>query len=294
MAKDEVKTAEREEADSSEDPKVPAKTNGGTAVAAVDEFDSMLLEDAGQDAFETQDVALPFIQILQALSPQLDKQDGEYIKGAEAGEFINTASGQRWNGEEGIIYIPVKYQRRYTEWKPKRGGLVKDWGTDGSIADRCHRDDATGRDITPDGNDLIVAATFYGLLVDGDKAPIRGLIGMSSTQFKKGRKWNALISSYQKPRPDGKGYFTPPMFARSYRLTSVPESNDQGNWYGFKVTEHEDTFRLPNGKDLYLLAREFRAQIDKGAVEVAAPPPSCGGGNTIDREASPKDDEIPF
>lgn len=279
-----------------DDSNLPA-TAGSTALSVDDA--SALYEDAGVDAFESQDVALPFIQILQALSPQVDEGDGAFVPGAKPGMFINTATNELWDGKEGIDYIPVKYQRRYTEWTPrnKGGGLVKDWGTDSSRLDSCHRDDATGRDVTPEGTEVIGTGTFYGLLVPRDGSPpIRGVMGMQATQFKKARKWNALITSHQIKRPDGNGFFTPAMFARIYRVTSVKESNDQGNWYGFKIDVLGDTMRLPNGKDLYMMAREFRALIDKGAVEVAPPPQreSSGSGGGIDEHDVKESDEIPF
>ena len=47
---------------------------------------SSLLEEeagAGLENFTTEDMQIPFIRILQALSPQLNKQDSMYIKGAE-------------------------------------------------------------------------------------------------------------------------------------------------------------------------------------------------------------------
>jgi hypothetical protein len=295
-----AKAAQEVQADPNEplpdDKNLPAEI-GSTAITEED-FNA-LYADAGKDAFESQDVALPFIQILQALSPQVDESDGAYVPGAKPGMFINTATNEMWDGKEGIDYIPVKYERRYTEWTPrnKGGGLVKDWGTDSSKLDSCHRDDATGRDVTPEGTEVIGTGTFYGLLVLPDKPPVRGVMGMQATQFKKARKWNALITSHQIKRPDGNGYFTPAMFARVYHVTSVKESNDQGNWFGFKVDVKGDTLRAPNGKDLYLMAREFRALIDKGVVEVAPPPQreaGSSGGSSIDEHDLKNSEEIPF
>ena len=50
---------------------------------AVSNLSSLLEEEAGAglENFTTEDMQIPFIRILQALSPQLNKQDSMYIKG---------------------------------------------------------------------------------------------------------------------------------------------------------------------------------------------------------------------
>ena len=80
-------------------------------------------EDADADAY-----AIPFLTILQALSPQCNKTEGAYIEGAEQGEFFNPVSEDRFNGEDGIQIIPVHFKRAFVEWKPRNssGGFVAD------------------------------------------------------------------------------------------------------------------------------------------------------------------------
>ena len=48
---------------------------------AVPDLSSLLEEEAGAglENFTTEDMQIPFIRILQALSPQLNKQDSLYI-----------------------------------------------------------------------------------------------------------------------------------------------------------------------------------------------------------------------
>jgi len=61
---------------------------------AVSNLSSLLEEEAGAglENFTTDDMQIPFIRILQALSPQLNKQDSMYIKGAEQGDIFNTVT----------------------------------------------------------------------------------------------------------------------------------------------------------------------------------------------------------
>jgi len=285
-----------------------AKTDTKNAVAVVEEKSTalvsaaaldLMMADAGQDHFDVQDVAIPFFAVLQALSPQVNKRDGEYVEGAEPGMFYNSATGEIYDGEEGIIVIPVMYQRRYTEWWPrdsKQGkGLVQDFGTDESCLELRKAKDENGKWITPEGTEIVISATFYVILIDEETSAVlgRGIVSLQGSQFKKGKKWNALITGFQMRRPDGKGFFTPAMYARTYKLVTVPESNDQGNWFGVKVSPHKNTMDLEDGESLYLLAKEFRAQIDSGAVRAAPPPGADGGAGRVDANGGDSED-IPF
>ena len=62
---------------------------------------------AGMDAIGTEDMQIPFLRILQPLSPQLNKNDASYIKGASSGDLFNTVTGQFWSGEDGVYVILV-------------------------------------------------------------------------------------------------------------------------------------------------------------------------------------------
>ena len=54
-----------------------------------------ILEFAGEGAaFGADEMQIPFIRALQALSPQLNKKKPEYIDGAEQGDLFNTVTGQ--------------------------------------------------------------------------------------------------------------------------------------------------------------------------------------------------------
>ena len=61
----------------------------------------------------------------------------------------------------------------------------------------------------------------------------QSLIAMKSTQKKKSKTWNSMM---QTRRMSGKkGYFRPPTWATTYRLTTTKESNSQNSWYGWVV-----------------------------------------------------------
>ena len=70
-------------------------------------------EGAGLD-YDTNDLQIPFIRVIQALSPQIKKSDPAYIDGASQGDIFNTVTGQHWDGEEGVIShaLPVQVPRK--------------------------------------------------------------------------------------------------------------------------------------------------------------------------------------
>ena len=262
--------------------------------------DINLEEDSGSgsESIGNKDTIIPFLNILQKLSPQLDKRKpSDYIDGAEEGFFFNTATKEFWDGEKGVYYVPFLFMRRYTEWTPraKGGGLIADHGPDENVLKRATRDPASNKDLTPEGNEIVTSLTYYGLQVDIDSGRFwPAVLSMSGTQQKKARQWNTIITTIQLPKSDG-SMFNPAMFYMCYKLTTVPESNDKGAWMGFKIVSHLPTIELANGETIYKACREFKKRVIEGSAKAdmaseGRHEEGQGGG------AAPgaKGDDIPF
>ncbi len=56
------------------------------------------------------------------MSPQVNKRDGAYVHGAEAGMIFNTVLNEAYDGIKGIRVMPCHYNRRFVEWKPREQG----------------------------------------------------------------------------------------------------------------------------------------------------------------------------
>ena len=85
------------------------------------EFDfSFLVGDkAGFEDLSIEVMSLPFINILQDLSPQVKKKSDNYVEGAEPGMFFNTGT------KEVFAYLDVtvvKFEHTFLRWRPNRGG----------------------------------------------------------------------------------------------------------------------------------------------------------------------------
>jgi hypothetical protein len=258
----------------------------GLPAASPDMFE----EDAGAGTTDAtmRDQVIPFYRIIQSLSPQRKKSDPvNFIKEAEEGDLINTATRELFKGENGIHVIMVDFARRYTEWKPrdKGGGLVADYGDDETcLAKRKTKPNEKGRMITPEGNEIILSGNHFCIRVDPETGNIldRGVFSMSSTYLKKSREWITTIKNIQIANSKGK-FFNPASFYMVYHVKTVLQSNQQGEWFNFQIDPYKPVTELPGGMDLYMSAKKFYEEIRKGTVQVAA---------TDDRETA--DADVPF
>jgi len=235
-----------------------------TAVVVAEEFEAFAA--LGMDQVRSEDMSIPFLRILAQLSPQVNKRDGAYVDGAEAGMLYNTVANEAYDGEKGVLVIPCYYNRRYVEWKPreKGGGYVNSYDVDDKIVNTTYRDDR-GNDVLPNGNLLTNTAQFFVLLLSEDGMPQRCLITMTSTQLKKARKW---VTQMQSRTAMGKnGMFVLPMMSQVYRLRTVEERNDKGSWFGWEIS-HERSLNLGYEKPVFDLGVSFSKSVRAGEVKV--------------------------
>jgi hypothetical protein len=248
-------------------------------------IDDMVTDEGqGLENIGAADMALPFLVVLQSGSPQVKKGDAK-IEGAVEGHIFNTVSQEVYDGDEGIYVVPCLYKKSFVEWKPREagGGFVAQYEDDSVLART--RKDTKGRDMLESGNLIVATAYHYVLLinvVNGDFS--RAVIGMSSTQLKKSRRWNSIMTGLRLTKSDGTK-FTPPMFSHLYRLTTEAESNEYGNWCGWKV---EISGAVPN-KEIYTAAKKYAAELKSGAIREATPPQTEFGAHI-----GSADEDAPF
>ena len=241
---------------------------------------SLILDDAGtaSENMTTDDMLIPRLKILQAQSPEVNKADAAHVKGAEAGQIIDTVSAKLADGDKGVTVVPVSYRKTFIEWTADRK-LVKDHGLTPAIMDSCVQNDK-GKLKTPDGNDLVATAEYFVYVVEDDGNYSPAILSMSSSGIKKSKKWNSMMGRLQINHPSGKGTINPAMFWTAYTLTTVPEQNDMGSWFNWEVSMKFDAKsggvieNLAKGKELYLEAREFRKNIQSGEVKVSPESPN--------------------
>lgn len=185
------------------------------------------------------DYVMPFLAIAQKGSPQLNKKDPKYIEGLSVGDLFNTATHESWTGEGegddvGVHFVPAHYIVCQVEWKLRQdgGGYVATHPRNTPLLSKCRKDDM-GRNILPSGTQLVETAYWFGIIVEtGDKA----VISMSSTALGASRNWQTLMTRFKLKTPTGEEKQAP-AFMRKYRLTTVYQTNDKGDWYNWKITD---------------------------------------------------------
>jgi hypothetical protein len=244
------------------------------AISLQEGFGDLLLNSigAGMEDFGAGDVAVPFLRIIQALSPEIDKRnEAKFIPGAEIGDIFNTASKQLY--KQGVVVVPVFYQKVYLEWTPrtKGGGLVKNWGGDSTVLTNCTKNEK-GKDITSEGNEIVETAMHYVMTIDTQTGSYeQAIISMSSSGLKVSKEWNHAMINVQKipdPRTNGQTTMKPPCFYTTYKITTVHNTKDSNQWENWKIEPFGPIPAINNGGEIFKAAYEFREIIKSGAVKV--------------------------
>lgn len=268
-----------------EKPVEPKPEAGGTELATKPQQTTDLAEmeeddffaDAGEGLqdFSQTDYLIPYVRIIQALSKELQKNHAKFLKGAEQGMFVNSATRKLISGETGFLAIPVSFNHRYMAWLPNNAGPAYDMGDDpskfNSVQPLTEGKDK-GKRFDEEGNQLTDALQFFILLVNKETSEFEvAVLNFAASQARKGRGWVSTIGNRME-RKDGQ-LIRPAIYFYSYEITTVPESNDQGSWYGFLISEGPKVMDLENGKEIFRTAKELRQRIKAGEVKAAVEQP---------------------
>jgi hypothetical protein len=217
----------------------------------------------GLETIEKNDLALPFLKLLQSGSDETKKKHAKYVEGAEAGMFYNTVTKKLYSGEKGIQVIPVFYKMTYPEWAPfeKREGrpIHNDRGPD--VMGKVKQNDRN-KDMLDNGNEIIKTANYF-VIINGER-PEKALLTMKSTGLKTSRQWNSLMEDEFENDPKTGKAVPAPMFSRVYKLNSV-EQTGSFTWHTYNV----NLLKKVDNAGLYQMARDFHNSI-KGSQQKPA------------------------
>ena len=231
--------------------------------AQLAEVHDLFLEDAGSgvDDLGSEDLAIPFVKILQKMSDELDDLDN-----AKAGDIINSVTKEVTKGKNGIRVIPCAYRLEWIEWEPRGTGTGAPFAiyhTGDQIPATERSDDNKDMVVDGAGRYLERTAQHYVLVVDEDGMTQQALLPMKATQFKKSKQWNSAIKSIK--MKDGNGnLFTPPRFSHIWKMTTVSEENKNGSWHGWQIEKDE----VISDPDVYAEAKHLAQSIQAGEVKV--------------------------
>lgn len=275
-----------------------------TAEVAVFDFGA----DAGA-GFENQtqeDIVLPFLKILEGLSPEVSKKVGEGgVKDARAGMLFNTVTEELIDGEKGIEIIPALTEHVFVEWKPRKqgGGFVGVHQLDSTVVKDAKAgakrfgdfstkyNEATGE---PEGNELNETFYVYGIVAETGNPVV---LAFTSTRIASYKKWNSKIQMFQVLGAGG-AKVKPPLFAHRVKVTTKSETNNEGTWSTWVLQPAEgDLLRsliAPNDPR-YIAAKQVRDMIAAGFARINHEAAKGSGGARAagDPEATPTG-KVPF
>ncbi|MGD9212947.1 MAG: hypothetical protein PVI90_19335 [Desulfobacteraceae bacterium] len=235
----------------------------------------------GFDNQTNQDIAIPFLGLLQDLSPQVKKKNDEYIEGAEPGMLFNTVTGQLYQQEAFIV--PCYTQHLYVEWVPREngGGFVGIHELESDVVARAKATAAQFNKLKTDaGNDLVETFYLYALLLEKvDSTSMDCPVVMAFTSTKIG-VYKKLMSQLRMVK--GK----PPMFGFRLRVASKDEMNKAKQpYHNFVITPAVNNNLLESlnapGTPFQNLLEEGKAlmeSIKAGTAKAAHESQSSGGG----------------
>lgn len=252
-------------------------------------FDFSADVGSGMEGTSKDDFAIPFLRVLQSNSPQCDEADPEFIPGAQKGMIYNTATGQLISGKEGVIILPCAFQRRFLRWGPRgsEGGGYKGEFMPEDVAIMQRNGEVTEIDgrlfvaredgKVPRASDgsimldrLSDTRSHFVIALDDEGHPENAILALSSTQIKKSK---LLMSMLARVKINGQ---TPPTWMSKIRMTTLPEKNDKGSWYGVKF----EAEGFIDSKDLYEAGRDFHQAIAEGEVKVNYASADEGGASS--------------
>jgi len=255
--------------------KIVKKTGGGTALATRGKFSARAgagMEEASADSF-----AIPFLSILQKGSPQVDEASGKALKGAKAGMLFINVGNVMFDGSKGIELVQAHYKRVWLRWGSRDAGggfkgeiapeALAKMRSEGQIVEVKGRNYVADRngDVDPDAADRVVdTRVHYMLLIDRKKKTFkRCVLSLSSTQVRKSKDLMSMFADLRLEE-DGQEY-QPATYQSIIKMTTVPEKNDQGTWYGASF-EIVDQFDDPDD-NIFLAAEQFKEAVKTGLAD---------------------------
>ena len=243
--------------------------------------DDFFAADAGVGVNDlgSEDLAIPFLKILQKMSDELDA-----LEDAKAGDIYNTVTKEVVKGKKGVRVINCAYNLQYIEWEPRGSGTGAPhaiYSAGDKIPETERGEDNKDYVVDGSGRYLERTAQHYVLIVDDDGLTQQALLPMKSTQFKKSKQWNSAMRALK--MKDSKGVlFTPPRFSHIWRLHTLPEENKNGSWNGWQISKEAQI----EDPALYAEAKLFAESIQAGKVNVQH--------QREDEASSSSDEETPF
>ncbi len=224
------------------------------------EFAGVGMENVG-----TNDIAIPFLGIIQKDSKQLDKAEANYIEGAVEGDLFNTVTNELFGDGKVVYFVACCKERTYVEWIPfgDGGGFCGQHEPNSKLVQACiEAAKDKFKPETDEGHELAETFSVYGLLIDGPEATVAEMplvIAFASSKIKVYKK--QLMTRIRTIKGGNI-----PMSAFRFKITVVDDKNKAGKKYkNFKIEpacgSMAESANLP-GTDFQGLLVEGKALVE--------------------------------
>jgi len=204
----------------------------------------------GAENVGTDDMIIPRIELIQALSPVRKKSDPAYIEGAEEGMLYNNVTRTLYGTE--VTVVPVYYTKQFLVWKDRKAGGGGSNGFRGAFASKELADRAIA-ELGEEALEVSDTAQHFVLVRNGDDWQ-EAVISMAKSKVKVSKRWNSLM---RLSNTDS--------FSRAYKLSATTETNARNeSYFNFNVSALGFV-----SKDMYERAEKLYETIRTGAVKVS-------------------------
>jgi len=204
----------------------------------------------GAENVGTDDMIIPRIELIQALSPVRKKSDPAYIEGAEEGMLYNNVTRTLYGTE--VTVVPVYYTKQFLVWKDRKAGGGGSNGFRGAFASKELADRAIA-ELAEEALEVSDTAQHFVLVRNGEDWQ-EAVISMAKSKVKVSKRWNSLM---RLSNTDS--------FSRAYKLSATTETNARNeSYFNFNVA----ALGFVN-KELYERAEKLYETIRTGAVKVS-------------------------
>lgn len=228
----------------------------------------------GSENVEMQDMVIPRIELVQALSKCLEEGSADYIEGAKAGMFYNSVTRELYG--QAVIVCPVFFKKQYLNWRDRDFG----GGFGGAYDSMQEAQDNIATREKPDEWEATETAQQIVLVVNPDTHETsEAVLSCARTKMKVSRQWNSLIRVNGFDR-----------FSRIYELFGTDETNSQNKSYKNIGVRYLDFASMPVYKAAEALYQSIASgvravkiddtYIDAGAGDEDAPTPGAEPGDS--------------
>lgn len=246
-----------------------ATTSGAADVAVPEHLKALMQSNMGNEEVGMDQLVIPRLEIIQALSPQRNKKKPEFIEGAEEGMVFNTVTQQLLESPLKLVFVMFKVE--YLVWGDRRQNMEGFFGAYDTFQE------AEAARLTEESPDkLVINETHqhYVLFDAGNSQWQEAVISCARSKVKCSKNWNSTIRMLGGPR-----------FARTYELAVVGDENKDGQDFlnfgkGLKATGFVDESLLEKAQSMYEAVKAGDHKTDYGQGEEGAGNGSAGAEQT--------------